>query len=137
MLASVLAKDVRYPVQCHAHDAEAQREQEQELDLSFQSHVATQDDGDGKDDEQQVRHDVANCHGQHLDEALPALAAGIGEYLIVVVERPAFSEVGNQDRGEGGAQSASDEKQRDLVGAFPAGASQALEEFQDGALKSP
>ena len=99
--------------------------------------MAAQDNGHGEDDEKQVRHDVTGGHGQHLDEALTALAARIGQDLIVVVERPAFDEVGDQDGGEGGAQSASDEKQRDLVGAFPAGASQALEKFQDGALESP
>lgn len=104
LLAAVAADDVGDAVERDAHNGEAEGEEEHELDLALDLHVAAQEDGDGEDDEHEVGEDVAGGHGDELDVALAALAAGIGEDLPVVVEGPALDEVADDDGDEGGEQ---------------------------------
>lgn len=63
-----------------------------------------EDDGDGEDDEEEVRGHVGDAHGDELHEGLPALGAGVGDDLPVVRYGVAFGEVGDEDSDEGGGE---------------------------------
>lgn len=50
-------------------------------------------DCDREDHEHRISDDVAPGHCQELNEALAALSTRVGQYLIIIVEGPAFNQI--------------------------------------------
>lgn len=122
----MLFKDVRYAVEGDADDGQAQREEQDELYFSADRHGAADNDGNGKDDEEQVGKNVARGHGDELHVALTALSAWIGQDLPIVVERLAFGEVTDDDGNKGEEEGPAEGDEGGLVGALPGDAGKAL-----------
>ncbi len=108
MLAPAVPDDVRHAIDGDDDGREAEREQEHEMELSLRPHGAAEDDGDGKDDQGQVRHDIADGHGQELRIPLAAPAPGVRKHLPVVGEGLAFGQAAYHDGDEGGEKEASE-----------------------------
>ena len=83
------------------------------------------------ENQEKIGDHVTACHRNELDISLTALATRIREYLIVMMERPAFGKIRHQHGNERAEERESDENQAELMRSFPSSTCQAFEEFQD------
>ena len=89
--------------------AQSQRKKQYQDDLLCELELRGQDDRDGEDDKQHIREGAADGGGEQVGVALATRAAGVGGHGPVLGERgPAFGEVGDQDREEGGGEGAAE-----------------------------
>ena len=119
------------PITGDSDNKEVEGEEHDQLDFAFLAHLAPYDDGYGEEDEQQVRDDVADSHGDELRIPLPTLSSRIREDLPIMRKRPAFHQITDDDGKEGGPQDAPEDHERQLVGPLPADV-EPLEELEDG-----
>lgn len=106
------------------------------MSLALQAHAAADNDWNGKDNEEEVREDVANGHGYKLCVALSTLAAWVGCDLPVVGEGLAFGKIRDDDRYEGRDENEADDGEAYVVGSSP-GHLETSEELEDGVLEDP
>lgn len=90
-------------------------EEEYELDLPFCSHLGADDDWDREHDQEEVGYHVAGPHCEELGVALSTFSSRIGDYLPVVSEGLAFSQVRNHYCNECSSQKPPDALQHHLV----------------------
>lgn len=136
LLAALGADDLRDAVDGDSDHNKTETEEEDQLNLALGRHLAAEDDRDGDEDEEQVRDDVADGHGEELRVPLAALAAGVGEDLPVVGEGLALGEVADDDGDEGSDEGGADDEQGDVVRPLP-GDVETYKELEDGALENP
>ncbi|KFY15896.1 hypothetical protein V491_05518, partial [Pseudogymnoascus sp. VKM F-3775] len=104
VLGAVVAEDVGDTAEGYADRNEREAEEHGEHGLAGERHVGAEDEGNGKDDEEEVGRYVGYGHGDELGVALPALGAGVGDDLPVLRDRAALSEVGDHDGNHGCAE---------------------------------
>lgn len=136
LLAPAVPDDVRHAIDGDDDGGEAEREQEHELELELRPHGAAEDDGDGEEDQGQVRHDIADGHGQELRIPLATPSPWIRKHLPVVGEGLAFGQAANHDGGKGGDKEATEKDKGQVIGPSPVDV-KPLEELENGVLEDP
>lgn len=79
-----MVDDVGHAHACNDYKGDGEAEQADEGEFALERDLRTQDDGDGKGDEEDIGNHVGGAHGDELCIALSALRAGVWHDLPIL-----------------------------------------------------